>query len=156
MCKESLQKKYHDNRAKLRTFTPGQTVMARDYTYRRRNGFQEWLKPAPVQPCTKLRFTTGRLLLGILTNSYQPIPKMINCHQMIGLHSSMMKLPTPLLLPKTSKMKYLHPDTNLRRTHERRPIDRLQAKRGGMWCLEHSCDITWIDYNYQVLIVNCV
>ncbi len=29
--KQSLQKKYHDNRAKLRTFTPGQTVMARDY-----------------------------------------------------------------------------------------------------------------------------
>ncbi len=29
--KQSLQKKYHDNRAKLRTFTPSQTVMARDY-----------------------------------------------------------------------------------------------------------------------------
>ena len=29
--KQSLQKKYHDNRAKLCTFTPGQTVMARDY-----------------------------------------------------------------------------------------------------------------------------
>ncbi len=108
--KQSLQKNYHDNCAKLRTFAPCQTVMARDYL-----SSKKWI-PGVIETSSvpiKLRFTLGRLLLGILINSYQPILQMINCHLMIGLCSSTRKLPTPLLLPKTTKMKYLHPGTIL-------------------------------------------
>ncbi len=97
--------------------------------------------PAPVQPCTTLRFTMGRVLFGILTNSYQPI---LNCHQMIGVitffndevTSYQHHSPTEDQQDEIPAPRY-----NLRRPHERRPVDRLmnlQAKRGAMWCLEHS------------------
>ncbi len=84
----------------------------------------------------KVKIYNGKIIvyIGILTklNSYQPILTMINCHQMIGLRSSTMKIPTP-----TEDQQDEIPATryNLRQPHERRPVDRLmnlQAKRGGM------------------------
>ncbi len=90
--KQSLQKKYNDNRAKLRTFTPGQTVMARDYL-----SAKKWI-PGVIETSSgptmyKVKIYNGKI---IVRHIDQLLPANSQNDPLHSLRSSTMKIPTPL------------------------------------------------------------
>ncbi len=108
--KQSLQKKYHDNRAKLRTFTPGQTVMARDYLSAKK------LIPGVIETSSgptmyKVKIYNGKIIVRHI-DQLLPANDQLPPDDRFTFFNDEDTNTTPPIL-KTSKTKYLQPGTIL-------------------------------------------
>ena len=124
-AKQSLQKKYHDNQAKLRVFLSGQAVMARDYL-----SAKKWI-PGVIESSSgptmyRIKLNNGKVVVRHVDQllSANPSSDQIQTDDRFKFfNDEATPLPTP---PDVQRQDDVPASRyHLRSSHERRPVERL-------------------------------
>ena len=93
--KQTIQKKYHDRHVRMRTFTPGQTVMARDYL-----SSKKWVPGVIVHYFTRSSSATRESSFDIQIRFKMACPLTQQSHKVSLMTVSSSSTVTPVQLPR--------------------------------------------------------